>query len=371
MTTFHKKAAALAATLLATGAWAQSSLTLFGAVDTNFQVLRGDGNGSIRRVGASGNAVSKLGVRGVEDLGGGLSASFWLEAGLNTDTGTGLGTNTNNQSSGAAVGVQGLTFNRRSTVGLAGTWGEIRLGRDYAPSYWNLGLFDPFSSIGSGAAINLQVSGGLGTSAQTALPTALRVSNSIGYLLPKDLGGLYGQVMYGLGENASNAAGGSSKDGNYAGFRLGYAQGPIDLAVAAGRTKYSAGSSVGGDYKVANIGGSYNFGIAKVMGQYFRDGIDTTPVARKQTGWLIGGIVPVGAGEFRVSFARANIANTANDGSLIAVGYVHHFSKRTAIYTTYGRIDNKGTGVAFNNGRAATTPGGTTSGLDIGLRHHF
>ena len=76
---------------------------------------------------------SRLGFRGTEDLGGGLNASFWLEAGLNNDNGTGASTSTNNSTStsqAGASGSQGLTFNRRSTVSLASTWGELRLGRD-------------------------------------------------------------------------------------------------------------------------------------------------------------------------------------------------------------------------------------------------
>ena len=85
----------------------------------------------------SGYNSSRLGFRGTEDLGGGMSASFWLEAGVNNDDGTGAATSTNNQAiaapAPAVAGTQGLTFNRRSTVSLAGGWGELRLGRDYTP----------------------------------------------------------------------------------------------------------------------------------------------------------------------------------------------------------------------------------------------
>ena len=82
-----------------------------------------------------------------------MSASFWLEAGLDNDDGHGAATNSNNQPSGAGAGVdgrQGLTFNRRSTVSLAGGWGELRLGRDYTPQFWNLTVFDPFGTNGVG-----------------------------------------------------------------------------------------------------------------------------------------------------------------------------------------------------------------------------
>jgi predicted porin len=368
MKTNHLALAACTA-LAAAGAFAQSSVTLYGSVDTNYQVLRGEGNGSIRRVNNSGNASSKLGLRGIEDLGGGLSASFHLEGGFNSDVGTGLTVNTNNQPSGA-VAAGGFVFNRRSTVSLAGTWGEMRIGRDYVPTYWNLGLFDPFLSLGSGGAINLQAGGGLGTAAQSVIPTVLRASNSIGYFLPDGLGGIYGQAMYALGENASNAAGDTAHDGRYAGARLGYARDRLDAAVAFSETKYSRTTSVGGNYSAANAAVSYRFNFGKLMAQWFRDKIDAT-TTRAQRGWMLAGSFPVGPGEIKASIVRSDVADSANDGRLLAIGYVHHLSKRTALYTTYGRVDNRGAGILFHNGRPAATPGGTTSGLEFGVRHHF
>lgn len=130
---------AAAALIASTSALAQSSVTLFGVVDATFSYGRAGGAGaaSKRQLGNSGLLPSRVGVRGTEDLGGGVNASFWLEAGFSPDNGTGLATNLNNQASGGALpglnGGQGLTFNRRSTVSLAAHWGELRLGRDYTP----------------------------------------------------------------------------------------------------------------------------------------------------------------------------------------------------------------------------------------------
>ena len=76
-----------------------------------------------------------------------MAAGFWLEAGLQNDTGTGFGSNTNNQRNGN-VGDGGLIFGRRSTVSLSGVFGEVRLGRDYTPTFWNTALFDPFGTGG-------------------------------------------------------------------------------------------------------------------------------------------------------------------------------------------------------------------------------
>jgi len=358
-----KSLIALAALAAAGVASAQSSVTLFGIVDATYQNLRGDGNGKVQRLHNSGYNSSRLGFRGTEDLGGGMSASFWLEAGVNNDNGSLGATNTNNQATGGTGG-GGLTFNRRSTVSLAGNWGELRLGRDYVPSFWNLTVFDPFGTNGVGSSSNLTIGAGTGTAAAAGLVTAVRASNSIGYFLPRNLGGFYGQAMYAFGENASTA-GATEDDGRHIGLRVGYAAGPFNVALGYGNTDYAAG-----DYRVMNIGGQWDLGVAKIMAQVARDEIKAA-VSTKQTSWLLGGLIPVGAGEIRASYVPTTVAGTTNDADMIALGYVHNLSKRTAVYTTYARVNNKGAGTLFNNGRATTTAGGNTQGLDIGVRHSF
>ena len=116
-----KKSLVALAVLAASGAaMAQSSVTLFGIVDAGYAV----GNGSISdktSLRNSGYNSSRLGFRGVEDLGGGMKAGFHLEAGVNNDDGTGSASSAVNQAQTAAnVGTQGLTFNRRSVVTLSG-----------------------------------------------------------------------------------------------------------------------------------------------------------------------------------------------------------------------------------------------------------
>ena len=369
-----KSLIALAVMAAAGAASAQSSVTLFGIVDATVQSLRGDGNGRVTRLHNSGYNSSRLGFRGTEDLGGGMSASFWLEAGVNNDNGSGAATNTNNQASGGAAGTgtagslgggQGLTFNRRSTVSLAGGWGELRLGRDYAPHFWNWTIFDPFGTNGVGAATNL-ISGAAGGTAANALhPTLVRASNSIGYFLPANLGGFYGQAMYAFGENASNA-GATEDDGTHVGLRLGFGSGPFNVAFGWGRTEFATG-----DYRVWNLGGQWDFGMAKLMAQYSRDEFDSA-VNPRQRSWLLGVLVPVGAGEVRASFIDTRTTNAGGaDGRQLALGYVHNLSKRTAVYATVARTQNRNGGTLFHNGRAVTTPGGDATGIDLGVRHSF
>jgi predicted porin len=365
-------AAAAIAASLSPALHAQSAVTLFGTMDAAVQVVRGEGNGSVRRLGSGAYAPSRIGFRGSEDLGGGSTASFHLEAAVSADTGLGSASNSNNQPSGAgapAAGGQALTFNRRSTVSLAGRWGELRLGRDYVPSFLSLAYFDPFGAVGSGAAANLQIGAGQGSIGQSTLVTAVRASNSVAYFLPSGLGGLYGQAMFAMGENPSG--GSNARDGRHVGARLGWANETIDVVLSAGDSKFSPASAIGGDYRAANASVSYRLPVGRLMAQVFHDRVDTPVPARRQTGWLLGGVFPVGAGEIRASVVNSNVSGTANDARLVALGYAYHLSKRTTLYTTIAQVDNRGSGVLYFNGRAATTPGGSTRGLDMGVRHGF
>ena len=158
---------------------AQSSVTLYGTIDLNGRYVKADGTD--RRVTLSQDGInsSQLGFRGVEDLGGGLKAGFTLLAGVDADTGTS----------------NSKFFNRRSTVSLFSNAGEIRLGRDYTPTFWNLTIFDAFGTNGLGNSLNVRNGYG-GT----------RQDNTIGYFLPGNLGGFYGQAMAGASENGGTSS---------------------------------------------------------------------------------------------------------------------------------------------------------------------
>ena len=352
-----KSLVALAALAVVSAASAQSSVTLFGVVDATLAVGKGDVTDRTQ-ITNSGYNSSRLGFRGTEDLGGGMSASFWLEAGVNNDNGTGSATNANNQAAAAALGngQQGLTFNRRSTVSLAGGFGELRLGRDYTPQFWNLTVFDPFGTNGVGTTQTLNSSlGG---------PTIVRASNSIGYFLPGNIGGIYGQLQYSLGENAqATPAAATEKDGNGVGIRVGFANGPINVALATSKTKYAAG-----DIKSTNLGGSYNFGVATVMAHYAQDKNTLTADGK---GYLLGAAFPIGAGEIKAAYSlyKTDAVGTPKSKKL-AIGYVHNLSKRTALYTTFARVSNSGGASQALNG-ATTTVNGDSTGYDFGVRHSF
>ncbi|MDP9900800.1 porin [Variovorax ginsengisoli] len=354
----------------------------------------------------SGTSNSRLGFRGVEDLGGGWAAGFWLEAALANDTG------------GATL------FSRRSTVSLSGPIGEIRVGRDFTPTFWNDSVFSPFSTIGVGANVistvstNLAVARGPG-SATAASDNYLRTNNSIGYFLPPNLGGIYGQLQYALHENVSQSgqAGSPSHRGQFAGGRLGYAAGAFDIALAYGESVAADTTGLGATgqpngvnldekLKTLNLGASYNLGFMKLFGELSRVKDQRTSTAPGATGLLLtrdddtyngallGVTVPVGAGLIKAAYSRVKFDNDlgsaagpSRDASVdkIAIGYEHNLSKRTALYVTAARIRARNAqnnpavmGAAVGTATYLSTGTGTTgyaparsTGYDVGIRHAF
>jgi predicted porin len=432
-----KSLVALAALAVAGVASAQSSVTLFGVVDASisnystkstwqptnpftiqpFTVQPGLKQ-SQTSLANSGYNSSRLGFRGTEDLGGGLAASFWLEAGINNDDGRGAGSGT----------AGGLVFNRRSTVSLSGGFGEVRLGRDYTPTFWNDTVFDPFGTNGVGtnliSNINTRLASNVGPSSTiSASDNYVRSSNSIGYFLPPNLGGFYGQFMYALPETVkqSNVIDSPSAKGRYVGGRLGYANGPLDVALSYGQST-AADTATAGTFgqltasqnrkiNTLNLGASYDFGPAKLFGEVSQAKdknevgstttilglpfFNTAQQTDKYNGYLLGVTVPVGAGLIRASYSFVKYKNGAqpvfnffntNDGNAkanqFAIGYVHNLSKRTALYATLSRINIKN---GFNNPTimGATTGGAPAyivgggyapkraTGYDFGIRHAF
>ena len=359
------------AVLAASGAaMAQSSVTLWGVVDAGITQASSAVNKKTQLTN-SGISSSQLGFRGNEDLGGGLAAHFWLEASVGNDAGVGGATNTNNQASGsttASAGTQGLTFGRRSTMSLSGSMGELRLGRDYSPQFWNLTVFDPFGTNGIGTN---QMMGGAALVPGGTSGTFVRASNSVTFLWNHGKNatyaaggnGFHAAVQSYQGENLSNAAGGTGDDGNGAGIRVGYNQGPISVAYGTSNTTFAAGK-----VQTSNLGGAYNFGVARVMAQTATDKVGATLQGKGQ---LIGVTAPMGSGTFKLASSQyeTNAAGKPTTKKM-AVGYVYDLSKRTAVYGTYARVTNSG-GAAIALGTTTGSANASSTGTDIGVRHSF
>jgi len=333
-----------------------TSVTFFGVIDVYGSF--GDGSqGSRTQISSGGNTASRWGFRGTEDLGGGLGAGFWLEGAINADSGTTGTSNINNTS----AGVTDAVFGRRSTVSLMSQWGELRLGRDFNPTYRNRTDLDPFDNNGAG---NSQANAGT-----LAGPTATRVSNSIAYFLPTGLAGFFGEAQYFMGENLQRSDLTDPHDGDGYGVRVGWASGPFAIAAAGGQTQYTRTATTG-DIQVWNVGASYSFDFMKITAGYYRDEVKSNTNVTGD-GYIVGAIFPFGASQIKAAYSSygPDVPDDARADKL-AVGYVYNFSKRTLVYTTYAYVRNDSNSSVALNG-SLTAPGRHSQGFDLGIKHSF
>ena len=348
---------------------AQSSVTLFGTVDLSAKYVKNDGFNRRVSLDKDGLNSSQLGFRGTEDLGGGLKAGFLLLGATSADTGN--------------AGGGGKFFNRSSYLRLWGNFGEVRLGRDYTPTFWNQTIFDAFGTVGLGSSLNVQqltdpAAGIPGIPGNpTGNGTFVRADNSIGYFLPSGIGGVYGQFM------AAASEGATGNPGRYLGGRIGFAAGPFDIAGAYSQQRIDTIGSAP-NRKTYNIGGSYDLGVVKLMSYYDRDSLSYGGFDRKEDRFSFSGVVPLGQGEIHAGYDRSKLKNsiapaTSNTISQFKVGYVYNLSKRTAVYSNYSRLSNGGNNVTGSTNTvaggtsqtASPTPGGKSNGVEFGLRHFF
>ena len=357
-----KKSLIALAVLAASGAaMAQSSVTLYGVLDTGLTYSKGDESVyGMTHVG--GNVNSRLGFRGVEDLGNGLKATFNLEAGMGVDDGTDYFTG------------NGMAFRRTSTVGLAGNFGEVRLGRMLTSSYLAVYRYDAFGDTGIGGSLAWK----------RAYPS--RAENAISYTSPSFSGFKFGGE-YGFGEKED------ARTSRYIGVGAMYDNGPLSLGLGFDRINnvgYTAANptalppvafNAGKDHTSWQLGGAYNFGVAKLLSFYKQSSEKTIANSNKDKfkTFGLGVTAPVGAaGEVRASY---NHYRTSDDGDTLkanqlSLGYVHNLSKRTALYGTYAYLKNNkknGLGLELNGAMddAGLSNSGAQHGLQLGIRHAF
>jgi predicted porin len=332
---------------------AQSSVTLFGDIDLSARYVK-NGDNAQYQMASSGMNSSKLGFRGVEDLGGGLSAGFWIEGSLNPGYGT----------------ATGQTWTRRSTVSLMGNWGEARFGRDYAATFWNTTIFDPFGTNGVGSSTNMYLFLP-GTNVASAADPLVRQNNMFAYFLPSGVaGGLYGQVQYAPGMN-------TNLQKWFAG-RIGYAAGPFNVAGAYGETELTPG---GNKADIWNIGGSWDFKFMQLMAYYNVIDAKTPGVGNlNQQQGLIGAQGPIGLWQWKATYGWMNRSGGPaawNDmkSNQFALGGVYNLSKRTALFGTWAGINNKGgatnTVAGLTGNVVQQKPNGDTTGFEVGISHSF
>jgi len=328
-----KSLLAIALVCLAAGtSHAQSNVQIYGVVDAGIAYEKNTATTSGTWRMDSGNLNgSRLGFKGTEDLGGGLSAIFQLENGFSLDSG--------------ALGQGGRLFGRHAWVGLSSTLGAVKFGRQTTGVYANSDTFDPFwDALAGDSARMFNYSGS-------------RTDNTLSYSY--EANGFRGALQYGFGEVAGN----NSASRTVAGWG-GYKQGPMDVVLTYHNTNNASGSD---STKTTLLGGNYNFGPIQPHAAYaWNKGLSAAAADTRDA--LLGIRAPVGkSGTFIASWIRKSNKTTANaDATQVALGYTYDLSKRTALYTSYSRTTNDAAS-SVN----VTTAGATNKLFNAGIRHKF
>jgi predicted porin len=310
----------------ATALHAQSSVTLYGRVDVGLGYQSGGTtpiNASNGKVGDAGEgwqqrqgSAGRLGFRGTEDLGGGLSANFQMEARFDARSGV----------------PETPFFQARSFVELASkSVGAVYLGREYIPAFWPALRLDPwgFDTVGTPGPKHQFAN-------YTVPDSGIRSNNTVGYKSPT-FNGISGIVAYSFGEGTRS---------NSIGANIAYASGPVYLAAAFDR--------VDANRKLILLGGSYDFGVVRV-GVTLSEA--TVAATGKNRNISLTGRIPVGPHAIKLGVSRLNLVGADNTNTRFGLGYEHALSKRTSLLANVGSAK-----------QGSLT---RTSLLDFTLKHNF
>ncbi len=351
-------AAGMTGLLLTAAAPTHGAVTLYGVLDLAARQVSNSGLSSVTSMVSGSSATSRVGVRGVEDLGGGLSAGFNLEHGFTADTGTPSG---------------GTRFwDRRSTVSLISRrFGELRLGRDFVPTYRNWSRYDPFAYVGVARSADLLSNtpvGPINAAFARNDNTTVRADNAVQYLLPR-MGGIEGELMVAPGEGGDVTAGRAK----LIGMRLGYATKTYGVSAATSTSENSR--TTAGKFKDSAIGAQVRLGHVELSAAWRQLKYD----AVKQTNVLLGVVARYGLHVIKASYNRVDMEGSvgttqvaANDADKWGLGYAYNLSKRTGWYASLARISNDG-GARYSipGGASGLAGGGSSTGYEAGLIHRF
>jgi len=316
-------------------AHAQTSVTIYGAMDVGLT----KSTGSTTAVNAGDN--NKLGFRGTEDLGGGLSALFQAEIRFDPNTGKSEGN-----------GNRPL-FQGSSVVGLSGGFGTLRLGRALSPMQATMPAYDAWGATRNRATFVPGIAlATYNSNPLEPLGTMNRFSNGIFYTTP-NMNGLQAQFAFQT-KQAQDAGTPASAAFSTAAT---YANGPLAASLTYERNAIRD--------KFWGLGASYKMGTFTLMGTYANADNSTIAVpaavagvrARDAKAWTVSGKAAVGSGNFLVGYGTLNPNGGNNDTNQLSAGYEHNLSKRTFLYTDIKR--------SKTDGRKAVNT------FDVGVHHNF
>lgn len=338
-------------------AMAQSSVTLYGLVDLGVRVDRTTSGSRVALQSGMGSG-SRWGLRGSEDLGGGLRANFVFEQGFNADTGT-----------AALNGATAPGFGRQAFLGLSSaSWGTFNLGRQYTPIFnFIAGRIDP---LGYGLIGNLTNSMGL----QSGTPA--RADNALSYTSPQ-WHGLRGELMWSLGE--SSAAGVPGRAGDQRGASLTYAAGPWVAGYAYHDTRGAKDVAIQPAQRRHVIGTVYDFKLLKLHAAYGVNKNEAMGAARiDRRNHSLGVTVPLATSTTLIVQHQTSNDRTSADADVrqLSVAMIHYLSKRTDVYVSVAKTDNRNAAAfGLTDGSVGSlgtiAPASNPSAFQIGIRHRF
>lgn len=361
-----------------------ANVDVYGRIDTGLSYVHYDETGlsdakdtlSLDSGMSSGN---RWGLKGSEDLGNGYQVGFVLESGFDADTG--------------AMSKDGL-FNREATLRVSGPFGSIyagrmgRIGSDAGSVGFYAGSVSPFGSGWGKMAGHFAVTANYDS----------RYNNALAYVSPK-VGPVTVYAQYTMGNATENESGDDRL------FSLG-AQADFGALQVLGLVEYLNKKSVAGttvyddsqydDSYTINLGGSYDFSVAKVFlaGQYFKAAPNYAGMKANYAelvdgnewrysfdgfGVNVGATAPIGAGEFLVSagYGKGDLnyntqdAKRSADAYIIQVGYTYPFSKRTNLYAGAGYMQTSMEDGITNTDNTTSDKDFKTTQVMFGLLHKF
>jgi predicted porin len=364
---------------IAATAHAQTSVTLYGVADGDVR-LDHTNVGTLKSLGSGGESGTRWGLRGSEDLGGGLKANFVFEQGFDLGDNsvpqgniTGATPTTNTSSTGSRL------FSRIATVGLSGDFGAVRLGRDYKPTFLTYAIYEPYGA------------GYVATFGNIAIRNVARYDNAVFYDTPR-VAGFQFNAAYAVGESTTNTSPGTPKTaGNKYGFSASYLVGSFTLAYGYGNEKAVATSpllSNGLNRNTFNdVSATYDFGLAKLalVGWKVKDKLGFDVLS------YFGGVtVPFGAWTFRAGAGHLDDRGASNpaaptvkthyDANYFGAAATYSLSKRTDLYSSWSRLNIKNGGAYTITDSAAPTTGLYTAtnivgvnpwSAEVGISHRF
>lgn len=327
--TARQLATACALSLTAMTASAQS-VSVYGLIDLSVANAKAPGGESKTTVDSGKMTTSYYGFGGKEDLGGGLSAQFRIEGFFQADTGT----------EGRFTG--DATWARTSSVGFSHpSYGSLNFGRNSTQLFISTLSFNALGdSFGYSPSIRHYFS-------SSTVTGDTGWNDSIFYSSPA-IGG------FRFGVATALETGTADTDGENWGLNLGYASGPLSVALVYQDVQKDGATAAIDDTSTIQLNGAYDFGVAKGYLQYGEVDNDT-----KNTSFDIIGLgvrVPVGVGAAVAQYGEID-AKTGADRKTFTTGYIHPLSKRTELYAVYmsDKVDGLSSGRAYG----------------VGVRHKF